>query len=125
MVSIRPLGLQPVRRRGPPGRPRPDSRALASGQADLDPPGRDLSVFFLTDEIQLRRADVAVPGELPHLVHGCPVADRVVDRRLAERVDADAPTAQPVRVDAGGAAVLLDEPPGGLAVQVPAIEAAA
>ena len=50
------------------------------------------------------------------------VADGVVDGGLAERMNADAPAAQPVGVDARGAAVLLDQPPGGLAVQVPPLQ---
>src|SRR5271157_1569749 len=37
----------------------------------------------------------------------------------ALRVDADATTSQPRRVDAGRLAVFLDQPPGRLAVQMP------
>ena len=43
---------------------------------------------------------------------------------LRKRVDADAAAAQPVGVDPGRPAVLLHQPPGGLAVQVPPHEAA-
>ena len=53
------------------------------------------------------------------------VADGVVDRGLAQLVDADAAAAQPRRVDAGGLAVFLDQPPGRLAVEVPAHQASA
>src|SRR5207253_9963322 len=95
------------------------SLAFASHDADLDPPRRHLGVFLLADEVDLGRADIGVPGELPHLVHGRPVPDGVVDGGLAQRVDADATASQPVGVDAGGPAVVLDQPPGGLAVQVP------
>ena len=42
---------------------------------------------------------------------------------LRKRVDADAAAAQPDGVDAGGLAVFLDQPPGGLAVEVPADQA--
>ena len=70
-------------------------------------------------EVDLGRADIGVPGELPHLVHRGPVADGVVDRRLAQRVDADAPAPHPRGIDAGRLAVFLDQPPGRLAVQVP------
>ena len=65
------------------GRPPPGSLALASRQADLDPPGRHLGVFLLADEVDLGGADVGMAGELAHLVHRRPVADGVVDRRLA------------------------------------------
>jgi hypothetical protein len=37
-------------------------------EADLDAPRRHLGVFFLADEVELGGADVAVAGELPHLV---------------------------------------------------------
>jgi hypothetical protein len=70
-------------------------------------------------EIDLGGADIGVPGELAHLVHRGPVADGVVDRRFAQRVDADAAGSQPRRVDAGCLAVFLDQPPGRLAVQMP------
>ena len=61
-----------------------DSRARASRDANLDAPRRYLSsVFLLPHEVDLGGADIGVPGELAHLVHGRPVADRVVDRRLA------------------------------------------
>ena len=65
------------------GRPPPGSLALASRQADLDPPGRHLGVLLLADEVDLGGADVGVAGEFAHLVHRGPVADGVVDRRLA------------------------------------------
>src|SRR5271166_3145325 len=51
--------------------------------ADLNLPGGHLSVFLLADEINLGRPDVGMAGELPHLMHRGPVADGVVDRRLA------------------------------------------
>ena len=44
---------------------------------------------------------------------------------LRKRVDADAAAAQPRRVDPGRLAVFLDQPPGGLAVEVPPLQAAA
>ena len=44
---------------------------------------------------------------------------------LRKLVDADAAAAQPRRVDPGGLAVFLDQPPGGLAVEVPPDQAAA
>ena len=50
------------------GRPPPGSLALASRDADLDPPGRHLGVFLLADEVDLGRSDVGMAGELPHLV---------------------------------------------------------
>src|SRR5262245_28009134 len=62
----------------------------ATGDADADAPCGDLAVLLLADEVQLGGAYVGVPGELPHLVHLRPVADGVVDRRLAQRVHADA-----------------------------------
>ena len=39
-------------------------------------------------------------GKFPHLVHQRAVADGVVDRRLAQGMDADAAATQPVRIDA-------------------------
>jgi hypothetical protein len=65
------------------GRPPPGLLTLASGQADLDFPGRHLGVFLLANEINLGRPYVGVACEFPHLVHGGPVADGVVDGRLA------------------------------------------
>ena len=75
---------------------------LGSYDADLDAPRRHLGVFLLAHEIDLGGADIGVPGELPHLVHRGPIPDGVVDRRLAQRMDADAPAAQPRGIDAGG-----------------------
>src|SRR5271157_6225708 len=95
------------------------SLAPGPGQADLDAAGGDLGVFFLADEVNLGGADVGVPREFPHLVHGRPVADRVVDGRFAQGVDADAASSEPRWVDASRLAVFLDQPPGRLAVQVP------
>jgi hypothetical protein len=57
--------------------------ALATGRADLDAPRCHLSVFLFPDEIQLRRANITVPGKLAHLMHLGPVADRIVDGSLA------------------------------------------
>src|SRR5512135_3939326 len=99
-----------------------DSLALASRQANMDPPRRHLGVPLLTHEVDLGRAEIGVPGELAHLVQRGPVPYGVVDGGLAQRMDADAPAAQAVGVDARGAAVLLDQPPGGLAVQVPPLQ---
>src|SRR5512135_982195 len=59
------------------------SLVLASRQADMDAPRRHLGVLLLTHEVDLGRADIGVPGELAHLVHRGPVADRVVDGGLA------------------------------------------
>ena len=72
------------------------SLALASRDANVDAPRRHLGVFLLAHEIDLGGADIGVPGELPHLVHRGPIPDGVVDRRLAQRMDADAPA--PIRV---------------------------
>ena len=80
------------------------------------------SSSFLTKYSSVVRMS-AVSGEFAHLVHRGAVADRVVNRRLPQRMDADATSAEPVGIDAGGFAVLLDQPPGGLAVQVAALEA--
>ena len=82
-----------------------DSLARASRDANVDPPRRHLGVLLLAHEVELGRPDIRVPGELAHLVQRRPVADGVVDGGLAERMDADAPAAQPVGVDARGAAV--------------------
>ena len=91
-----------------------DSLARASRDANVDPPRRHLGVFLLAHEVELGGPDIGVAGELAHLVQRGAVADGVVNRRLAERVNADAPAAQPVGIDARGPAVLLDQPPGGL-----------
>src|SRR5512135_2318730 len=99
-----------------------DSLARASRDANVDPPRRHLRVFLLAHEVELGRPDIGMPGELAHLVQRGAVANGVVDGGLAERMDADAPAAQPVRVDAGRLAVFLHEPPGGLAVQVPPLQ---
>ena len=85
-------------------------------QPDVDPPGRHLGVFLLADEVNLSGADVGVAGKLPYFVHRRPVADRVVDGRFAQGVDADAAASEPRRVDAGRLAIFLDQPPGRLAV---------
>src|SRR5262249_15604804 len=53
-------------RRSPPS----DSLALSSRPADLNLPRCHLGVFLTADEVELGGADVAVPGEFPHLVHG-------------------------------------------------------
>jgi hypothetical protein len=73
------------------------SLSLGTCEPDLDAPGRHLGVFFFADEVDLGGADVGVPSELAHLMHRRPVADGVFDRRLAQRVDADAAAAQPGR----------------------------
>jgi hypothetical protein len=93
------------------------TRARAPRDADVDAPRRHLGVFLLAHEVELGRAVLGVSGELAHLVEQGPVADGVVDGGLPERMDADAAAAQPIGVDARGAAVLLDQPPGGLAVR--------
>jgi len=86
-----------------------DSLDPGPREADLDAPRRHLGVFFFADEVELGYPDVSVAGELPHLVHRRPVADRVVDRRLAQRVNTDAAAAQPRRVDPGRLAIVLDQ----------------
>ena len=58
--------------------------------ADVDAPCRHLGVFLLADEVELGGADVAVAGELAHLVHRGAVTDGVLDRHLAQAMDADA-----------------------------------
>src|SRR5262249_43767438 len=58
-------------------------------------------------------------------VHRRLVPDGVVDGRLAQRVDADAAAAQPRWINPGRPAILLDEPPGGLAVEVPPLQVGA
>jgi hypothetical protein len=47
--------------------------------ADLDAACRHLGIFPFAVEIKLGRADIAVPGEFPHLVHLSAIADSVVD----------------------------------------------
>jgi hypothetical protein len=79
------------------------SPAPGTGQPHPDSPRCRLSVFFFADEVNLGGPDIGVASEFADLVHAGPVADGVVDRRFAQAVDADAPAAQPVRVDAGGA----------------------
>src|SRR5271165_6652020 len=116
IVSICSVRLQPVRRRETLGRSPMDSLARASRDANVDAPRRYLGVFLLAHEVELGRPDIGVPGELAHLVHGRPVPDGVVDRRLAQRVDADTTGSQPRGIDAGGLAVFLDQPPWGFAV---------
>src|SRR5438552_18105655 len=71
--------------------------APATGHVDLDGPRCHFSVFLFADETQLRGANVAVSREFAYLVHLGPVADRVVDGGLAERMGADATLAQPDR----------------------------
>src|SRR5271157_957636 len=95
------------------------SLVLAPRDADLDPPRRHFRILLFPHEVDLGSPDIGVPGKFPHLVHCGPVADGIVDGGLPQRMDADTPAAQPVGVDARGPAVLLDEPPGGLAVQLP------
>ena len=55
--------------------------ALAARQPNVDAPRRDLGVLLLSDEVDLGRADIRVPGELPHLVQRGAVADGVVGAR--------------------------------------------
>src|SRR5208282_3083211 len=62
-----------------------DSLDPGPREADLDAPRRHVRVFFLADKVEFGRPDVGVAGELPHLVHRRPVADRVVDRRLRRK----------------------------------------
>src|SRR5262249_36197298 len=76
------------------------SAALPARDADADAAGRHLAVLLLADEVQLGGPDVGVAGELAHLVPLRPVADGVVDGRLAQRVHAYAAPAQAVGVDA-------------------------
>src|SRR5271165_6086715 len=64
--------------------PDPGSLAPGGGKADLDFACRHLGVLLLADEVELGRSDIAMPSEFPHLVHRRPVADGVVDRRLAQ-----------------------------------------
>src|ERR1700682_6509385 len=68
----------------------------------------------------LRSEWMAMPR--PPSAQRTPFPVGVVGGGLAERMDADARAAQPVGVDARGPAVLLDQPPGGLAVQVPPLQ---
>jgi hypothetical protein len=55
---------------------------MEAGARDLDAWRRDLRVSLLAHEAELGNA-AAVAGELPNLVPGGPVADRVVDGCLA------------------------------------------
>jgi hypothetical protein len=98
------------------------SLSCTSRHADLDPPSCNLGIFLLAYEVDLGGPDVGVPGELAHLVHSRPVADRIVDRRLAQRVNPDPSAPQPPRIDPSCLAVFLHQPPGGLAVQVPPLQ---
>src|SRR5512135_3917176 len=65
-----------------------DSLALASRQANLDPPRRHLGVLLLTHEVDLGGAEIGVPGELAHLVQRgpCPGARPSTRRWTAPRV---------------------------------------
>src|SRR5262245_51503293 len=74
------------------------------------------------DEVDLGRPDIRVASKLPDLVHRGAIADGVVDSGLPKRVDANPSAPKPLRINSCRAAVLLDEPPGGLSVQVPADE---
>src|SRR5512135_1251549 len=94
------------------------SLARTSSDANLDAPRRDLRVLLAAHEVDLGRADIGVPGKFPHLVHGGPVPDNVVDGGLAQRVNANTAAPQPRGIDAGRLTILLHEPPGGFAVQV-------
>jgi hypothetical protein len=62
--------------------------------------------------------DVAVAGELAHLVHLRPVTDGVADGGHPQQVDADAADAESRRLEPGGATVFLHEPPRGPAVEI-------
>src|SRR5262249_54629561 len=109
---VGPPRIQAVRRRGSSRRPPPVSLALASRDADLDPPRRHLGIFLLADKIDFSSSYICMPGKLAHLVHRRSVPDGIVDGGLPERVDPDAAASQPVGVNSGRAAVLLHEPPG-------------
>src|SRR5262249_20917179 len=97
----------------------PDSLAPSSRKPNLDAPRRHLGVFLFPHEVDLGRPDIGMASKLADLVHRGPISDGVVDGGLPKRVDADPPAPEPVGVHAGGPAVFLDEPPGGLAIQVP------
>ena len=94
------------------------SLALTSRPPDLNLPRRDFTVFFLADKINFSGANIRMARKFPHLVHCRSVADCIVDGRFAQRVDADAALAEAVGINAGGAAVLLHQAPGRLAVEV-------
>ena len=100
-----------------------DSLARASRDANVDPPRRHFRVFLFPHEIDLGCADVGMSRELPHLVHGRPIPDRVVNGGFSQRVDSNAPASQPLRINACGAAVFLHEPPRGFAIQVTSFHA--
>src|SRR5204863_4583436 len=104
------------------GRLRAGSLTSAARQTDLNPPRGHLGVLLSPHEVDLGGADVAVTGEFSHLVHRSSVANGVVDRGLPQAMNPDAAAAQPVGVDARRLTILLDESPGGLAVQVPSDE---
>src|SRR6185437_14495025 len=104
------------------GRLRASSLTPAARQTDLNPPSGDLGVLLFPHEVDLGGADVAVTGEFSDLMHRSSVTDGVVYGGLPQAMDPDAAAAQPVGVDARRLTILLDESPGGLAVQVPSDE---
>ena len=104
------------------GRLRAGSLTPAARQTDLNPPGGYLRVLLLADEVDFGGADVAVTGEFAHLMHRSSVTDCVVYGGLPQAMNPDATAAQPVGVDARRLTILLDESPGGLAIQVPSDE---
>ena len=63
-----------------------DSLAFASREANVDAPRRDLGILLAAHEVDLGDPDIGISGKLPHLVHGRPVPDGIVDRRLAQAV---------------------------------------
>ena len=79
-----------------------DSLARASRDANVDPPRRHFRVFLFPHEIDLGCADVGMSRELPHLVHGRPIPDRVVNGGFSQRVDSNAPASQPLRINLTG-----------------------
>jgi hypothetical protein len=77
----------------------PSAMRVPATHANLNLPRRELGVFALADEIQFGGPNIAVPGNLTHLVHLGTVADGIVDGGLAQRVDADTARAEPVGID--------------------------
>jgi hypothetical protein len=90
---------------------------------DLDPSCGMLGILFAANEVQLRRSYVGVPGKLSYFVHLRPISYGVGNRRLAERVDADPASAQPVWINARNAAIVLYQSPRRLPIQVSARKA--
>ena len=91
-------------------------RRSASRDADVDPPRRHLGVLLLAHEVELGRPGYRRARRTRAPRGATPRCGWRRNRRLAERMDADAAAAQPLRVDARGGQYLLDQPPGGLPV---------